>query len=137
MTTKQSKLAYDLPLWHSRPSPLRDRTLSQLSINPYGTFHDNSALLIHDYKQHRAGPDLSLTAVTVAAMDTKTGLFQFSRAADDHMTASVQGGCLRQGTRLGEISERRANEAHLGLGSVHWRVLQKILHGLLPVSSVY
>lgn len=89
MTAKQSELAYDLPPWHSRPRPLRDRTLSQLSINPYGTFHVNSALPIHDYKQNSAGPDLSLTAVTVAAMDTKTGLFQFSRAADDHMTASV------------------------------------------------
>lgn len=58
MTTKQSELAYDLPQWHSRPSPLRDRTLSQLSISPYGTFHVNSALPIHDYKtnQRRACP---------------------------------------------------------------------------------
>lgn len=81
MTTKQSELAYDLPLWHSRPSPLRDRTLSQLSISPYGTFHVHSALPIHDYKQTSAGPDLSLTAVTVAATDTKTGFFQLKQSS--------------------------------------------------------
>lgn len=79
MTTKQSELAYDLPPWHSRPSPLRDRTLSQLSVSPYGTIHVNSSLPIHDYKQTSAGPDLSLT--TVEATDTKTELFQMKQSS--------------------------------------------------------
>lgn len=81
MTTKPSELAYDLPPWHSRPSPLRDRTLSQLSVSPYGTIHVNSSLAIRDYKQTNAGPDLSLTVVAVAATDTKTELFQMKQSS--------------------------------------------------------